>query len=519
MNTDKQMDINKKKSIVNNSDVYDMLKIAQSIQEYDIVFNNLHKEDIAKPLEIMNQIIYGENLKVLIKMPSNSVHLVYLDPPFFSGSNYQVEKKNGKHKQIVKFEDEWNCDENEYILRMYKRLKELHRVLKPNGIICLHCDRHAVDWLKIIMDKIFGLKNYQTRIVWQREQKSFGTKSNMMFPEMTDYILVYSKGKEFTYNIQYTPPKKDFEEKFINTDNDPNGKYIWQSFTGGDTIPSEKSSKLNNESEVKFLMQKKTGAYCYKRYWNDITRGGKFIKGMSAGKPMLNNWIDINRLTKSDYPTQKPEELLERIILSFSNPSNIILDPFCGGGTSIAMAIKHNRNFIGIDQSPVATNMSANRVSQYDTTPKIPTREQTEIDDINLMTPWIFQEWGIDKVHGITTNPNPGKHSGGDGGIDGYVNLPEPKPMDMMFESEKDKNIRKKWHNAPISVEMRTSSESNINDFVGAIKLLNKNIKLGIFIALGYTHTKEKIVRYEDMEILLLTAEDLCKVDKYSFEE
>jgi hypothetical protein len=178
------------------------------------------------------------------------------------------------------------------------------------------------------------------------------------------------------------------------------------------------------------------------------------------------------------------------------------------------MAIKHKRNFIGIDQSPTATTMSANRVSKYDITPIIPTREQTEMDDVNLMTPWIFQEWGIDKVHGITTNPNPGKPSGGDGGIDGYVNIPKPKGFDIHFEEEKDKLIREKWHGIPISVEKRTVSENDVDSFRGAMKRNNK--KLGIFIALGYTHTKEKFVKHDDMEIHLLTAEELCKVDKYN---
>jgi len=516
MKMDKQIDINNKKSVINNGNGYDMLKIAQSIADYDIVYNNLHKEDLVKPLENINQIIYGENLKVLIKIPSNSVHLVYLDPPFFSGSNYQVEVKNGKHKQIVKFEDEWNCDENEYILRMYQRLKELHRILKPDGVICLHCDRHAVDWLKIIMDKIFGLKNYQTRIVWQRTTTAFGAKRNKIFPEMTDYILVYSKGKDYTYNMQYTPHTKEFESKFINPDNDPNGRHAWQRYPEMDSIPSDISLRLNEQSEVKFLKQLSSGKWTYKRYWNDTQQGNKFIKGMGAGKPIMNVWTDIKNLHDSDYPTQKPEALLERIILSFSNPSNMVLDPFCGGGTSVAMAIKHKRNFIGIDQSPTATNMSADRVSQYDISPIIPTREQTEMDDVNLMTPWIFQEWGIDKVWGITTNPNPGKPSGGDDGIDGYVSLPPLKYPDNQFQEKENKILRNKWHGVPISVEKRIVSENDIDSFRGAMKRHNK--KLGIFIAIGYTHTKEKIVKHDDMEVVLLTAEDLCKVDKYNFE-
>lgn len=521
MKTDKQKEINNKTSIISVKDNYDMLKIAQFTADYDIVFENLHKKDAVKPLEIINQIIYGENLKVLIKMPSNSVHLVYLDPPFFSGSDYQVEVKNGKHKQIIKFEDEWDCDKNEYILRMYQRLKELHRVLTPDGIICLHCDHHASHWLKIIMDHIFGEDKFQTEIIYQKMSgSSFGAKSNKIFPIISENILVYSKGKKCTYNKQYIKyNEKELKEsqKYLeNTDNDPNGKYQWQKFLNKDTIPSDKLLKLNNESKIKFLKQIESGAWRYKRYWNDTTIYGRFIEGLGKGKSITNIWTDINRLTYINYPTEKPLELLERIILSFSKVGNVILDPFCGGGTSVEAVIKHKRNFIGIDQSPVATIMSANRVSKYNIDPIIPTREQTEMNDVNLMTPWIFQEWSIDKVHGITTNKNPGKPSGGDGGIDGYVKI--SKPIGFYPEEEKDKLIREKWHNVPISVEKSISDQDCIDSFVGAIKLLNKNIKYGIFISLGYSHTKEKIIKYEDMEILLLTAEDLCRVDKYNFE-
>jgi len=228
----------------------------------------------------LNKIIFGDNLTILKNFPSDSIDLIYLDPPFFTQTNWE---KNGN-----RFSDKFK-DMEEYINFMSLRLKELHRILKPTGSIYLHCDHHASHYLKIEMDKIFN--NYQTTIIWKKSTYIFGERGNRIFPENSDYILVYTKGDKYIYNIQ------------------------------------------DSEDEVS------------------------------------NIWTDISRLTKSKYPTQKPEKLLERIILASSNPGDMVLDPFCGSGTTLVVAKKLGRNYIGIDQSEDSIRLTEERLKNIPNKP------------------------------------------------------------------------------------------------------------------------------------------------------
>ncbi len=222
----------------------------------------------------LNKIYLGNNLPILKDFPSESIDLIYLDPPFFTQQDWT---KNG-----CSFSDKFKNME-EYIDFMSLRLKELHHILKSSGTIYLHCSYHALHYIIIEMNEIF--KNYQTTIIWQRFSGTFGQKSKKIFPEISEYIIVYTKGDKYTYNI------------------------------------------------------------------ND-------------GEKITNIWTDIYRLGKSDYPTQKPEALLERIIKASSNSKDIVLDPFCGSGTTCVVAKKLGRNYIGIDNSEDAVKLSEQRLKE-----------------------------------------------------------------------------------------------------------------------------------------------------------
>ncbi len=221
----------------------------------------------------LNKIYLGNNLEILKEFPSDSVDLIYLDPPFFTQQNWT---KNGNS-----FSDKFKNME-EYINFMSLRLKEMYRILKQSGTIYLHCDYHASHYLRVESDKIFN--KYQTTIIWKKSTYIFGERGTKIFPENSDYIIVYTKTDNYKYNIK-----------------------------------------------------------------DEIT---------------TNIWSDINRLTKSEYPTQKPEKLLERIILASSNPKDIVLDPFCGSGTTCVVAKKLGRNFIGIDNSEDAVKLSEQRLKE-----------------------------------------------------------------------------------------------------------------------------------------------------------
>ena len=303
----------------------------------------------------LNKIIFGDNLTILKEFPSDSIDLVYLDPPFFTQTDWT---KNG-----YKFEDKFESIED-YLNFLRIRLLELHRVLKPTGTIYLHCDYRTHHYFRIEMDKIF--KNYQTTIHWRRFSVPHGCKANKIFPEISEYILVYTKTKEYNYNIQYTPHQEGYINDFKNPDNDPNGIYVWARTMKGTKL-SRNAKELNEKSDIKFLNISSSGKWTYKRYWEDHYEGEKFVKGQKYGKKISNIWTDISKgMTAKEliYPTQKPEKLLERIIKASSNPGDIVLDPFCGSGTICVVAKKLGRNYIGIDQSEDAVKLTEERLDK-----------------------------------------------------------------------------------------------------------------------------------------------------------
>jgi len=249
----------------------------------------------------MNQIIHGDNLSIMQSISPCSVDLIYADPPFFTQRNFK------------QFNDKWG-DLQSYIGWMVPRLKEMYRLLKPTGSIYLHCDWHAVHYLKVEMDRIFGYDNFRNEIIWSY----FGPGSPKMkqFNRKHDTILWYSKGKNWTFN------RNDV------------------------VMPHAESTKKRFEYKNPFP--------------------GK--QGLPAGgKTPEDWWPDIAIVARSKtenlgYPTQKPETLLERIIKASSNEGDIVLDPFCGCGTSCAVAQKLNRQYIGIDNNIEAVNLSKNRL-------------------------------------------------------------------------------------------------------------------------------------------------------------
>ena len=294
-------------------------------------------------------LFFGDNLDILKeKISDESVDLIYLDPPFNSNRAYNILHKNSGEEspsQIEAFNDTWNwntvgveenfknlCENKEnikisdlmiglekvigrngtlaYLSMMTSRLIELKRVLKSTGSIYLHCDPSASHYLKIVMDAIFGEENFRNEIIWS--YKSGGIPKTA-FARKHDIILFYSKTNEYKFNLQ-------MEARDI----------------------SEIKKYSQEDEKGHFGQMKKDGK---KYYFED-------------GHVMRDVWeIPIlNQLSKErlGYPTQKPESLLERIIKASSNEGDIILDPFSGCGTTVAVSERLNRKWIGIDITPIA---------------------------------------------------------------------------------------------------------------------------------------------------------------------
>jgi adenine-specific DNA-methyltransferase len=290
----------------------------------------------------------------LKKIPDGSVDLVYIDPPF----------NTNKHRGD--YDDRFDSTEK-YTDFMIPRLDELHRVLKPDGSIYVHSDLNASTEIRVAMDKIFGKKNLVNMITWKRARpKNFNRVRK--FPNSSDHIFLYAKGKDYTFNPEYKP-LADTTVKLFNK-KDEHGYYRLN------TVGATKGKKL----DLGMGETMPHGGYMYsKEQLLDFHRKGLLV--VSPGKiPMkkyyLNErkgvlvndiWDDITSIRSINddelfYSTQKPEKLLERVILASSNPDDVVLDAFAGSGTTCAVAKKLGRKSICIDVNPKACKIMEDRL-------------------------------------------------------------------------------------------------------------------------------------------------------------
>jgi DNA modification methylase len=353
-----------------------------------------------------NQLFYGDNLEVLRKhIKDESVDLCYIDPPFNSKRNYnQIYNNVGKEDQAQAqaFVDTWTWDDHAnqglaeisenyhgrftrqsvdliagltkvlgkgsllaYLVSMTLRVAEIHRVLKPTGSFYLHCDPSASHYLKIILDAIFCAQggDFLSEISWKRTTAHNDAKQGRkQYGNIRDIILFYAKSNSWIWNWQYSSYSQDYIEKTYKFFEEKTGRrYCLDNLTaakpGGDvsyefygTYPykgrywaysRDKMEQFKIEGRLYFPQN--GGAPRYIRYLDEM-----------PGVPLQNSWEDIPPLTSGakerlGYPTQKPEALLERIIKASSNEGDVILDAYCGCGTTIAVAERLNRTWIGID--------------------------------------------------------------------------------------------------------------------------------------------------------------------------
>ena len=284
----------------------------------------------SKKSNFRNKVLKGNNLKIMKQMESKSIDLIYLDPPFFT------------QKDFGEFTDKWDSFD-QYLIFLGKRLAEMHRILKDNGSLYLHVDPVASHYLKIKLDDIFGRKNFKNEIIWSYKK---WTNNAKRFQKNHDVILYYTKGKEYTFN-------RPFESMSASQINDRRKGYRWNRKKGTD---KEKILCVYDKelAKEKIRIAKKQGIQV--DYVNN-----ERIKGM----PMGTVWdIPYKRATESGkkYPTQKPEKLLEVIIKASSNKGDIVLDPFCGSGTTLVVAKRLSRNYIGMDKNKKAVKLSKRRL-------------------------------------------------------------------------------------------------------------------------------------------------------------
>jgi len=407
-----------------------------------------------------------------------SVDLIYLDPPFFTGKVQRGTKKWQPGAMEVSYEDsrrfwsekademrkkspEWlrhialkRPDFASYLWYMMERLQACHKVLKKTGSIYLHCDYRASHYLKMIMDEIFGVGCFMNEIIWCYPNAG---KSKRAFARKHDNIFWYSKTQDYVFN-----------EKDVH-------------------IPYE---LISPKSVSPFNLTDKDG----RRYRERVAGGKKYIYYLDEGKIPNDWWIDIQPITgrhgwsqKTGYPTQKPESLLERIIKASSNEADLILDPFCGCGTAVIVASKLNRRFIGIDIHPTAFEVIKNRGHELFAQSRYISRD---LDEALAMNPKQFEDWVNEYYR--ATKPHP------DRGVDGITH-----------------------DGIPIQVKTFQIKYDTIDKLLSSSKfhpLVPKPVKTLIFVSqVGFDDSARKrrfeIETAEGIEVQLITPESMLNLE------
>lgn len=404
----------------------------------------------------MNRLYYGDNLDVLRKhVPDQSVDLIYLDPPFNSNRNYNVLFKKTSDAtptaQISAFTDTWTWSQESertyhdltnggapiqvadaieamrrilgesdtlaYLTMMTPRLLELHRVLKPTGSLYLHCDPTASHYLKIILDTIFGPDAYRNELVWNYGGRGAKAKSKQ-FPRNHDIILMYRPDKAAGYTAQFQ--KRTYTTlgaKAMGYRQDAEGRWFKTAPRGDYT--DESIARLDAEGRIHWTNK---GTPRIKYFLEE--EDGKVVNQVMIGDV----WCDIPDAMhmgkeRLGYETQKPLALLERILAASSKPGDVVLDPFCGCGTTLAAAQKMDREWLGIDITYLAIDLIDKRLKDVYGPTVTDTYEivgiPRDVEGARALferNHWDFERWAVTLVHG-----QPNDKQGGDKGVDGVI--------------------------------------------------------------------------------------------------
>ena len=439
------------------------------------------------PVASVNKLYFGDNWDVLRKeVGDHSIDLIYLDPPFNSQARYNVLFKSPRDDivsaQVAAFVDFWSwgpeaetayhqilsgiggsaatfvqalrtalgeSDMMAYLVMMAVRLNELRRVLKPTGAIYLHCDASASHYLKILLDGIFGPQQFRNEVIWQRTS----TKSHAYrrFPSAHDTILSYDGGAEAVWNALYLPHSDEYiASHYSNFDEETGRRYqldnlinpnsnrpnLTYEFLGITKVWRWTRARMQEAYDAGLVVQPSPGR---------VPRLKRYLDEM-PGIPITDVWTDISPLNSQaieriGYPTQKPLALLERIIASSSSPGDIVLDPFCGCGTTVHAAEALGRSWIGIDVSIHAIHVIESRLRDAFGPNSVPKAEGIPADYESAAilannNPFQFQWWAnyLIGVHCLTEIKK-----GADRGIDGELFFPNGpgRPYGRMLTSVK----------------------------------------------------------------------------------
>ena len=436
--------------------------------------------------------LYRADCKIVLeqlKAEGVKVDLIYLDPPFNSNRTYSMIFNHGgvtaqqkayhdmwdftdsTRQLVLDFRDEldkWDLPNSfkafmkawtaileggsasdrkllNYLMYMTQRLVRMHAILKPTGAIYFHCDPTASHYIKVIMDGIFGRKHFRNEVIWDYTFRMMHLKR--IYNRKHDVLLFYAKSPATRITMPTTPWTREevikTRKQKVHVDDDGE-EWIWM--PGG---------KGKSKSRLKKI--------------TDIVDEGKAVSDVWA-MPTLSSSAKERR----GYDTQKPLRLLERIVQASSNPGDLVLDPFCGCGTSVEAAEKHGRKWIGVDISGDAVDEIRDRlaeISVHESQGHYEVREGNPdtMAEYNRLNPYEKQEWLVRKLGGL---PNPKKS--GDRGIDG----------DMKFHMGADKDGNDTWGRMIFSVKTgKQRSPAHVRELRGTMK--NEKAQMGVLVLDG----------------------------------
>ncbi|HEX2087188.1 MAG TPA: DNA methyltransferase [Solirubrobacteraceae bacterium] len=380
----------------------------------------------------------GDNLHLLGQFPAECIDMIYLDPPFFTNREHEVIW--GDEAEIRAFDDRWEGGIQVYLDWMERRLRQMHRILRDTGSLYLHCDPTAGHYLKVMLDDIFGSTNrFRSEVVWKRTSAHSGARR---YGPVHDTIFFYTKSDEYTWNQQYQPlPQETIDAWYNNVEPETGRRFNRADLTAKGTRKGPSGQPWRGIDPTT-----KGRHWAIPGFVKDIVEGKDTLEALDAldeagrlfwpkregGMPMVKRYIEESRgvpaqdvithisplknvtTEREGYPTQKPEALLEVFIRASTKPGDVVLDPFCGCGTTVAVAHRLQREWIGIDISPQAVEIMKRRVSKLGAAPVTYGLPET-VDDLRRLDGRQFQRWLIGRV---LAEPSPTESH--DMGIDGY---------------------------------------------------------------------------------------------------
>jgi adenine-specific DNA-methyltransferase len=370
-----------------------------------------------------NKLIWGDNKLILSSLKNGPIReeiekqggikLIYIDPPFDVGADFSMDieigddtftKRPGVLEELA-YRDTWGKGADSFIAMIYERLVLMRDLLAEDGSIYVHCDWRVNGYIRLVLDEVFTSKNFINEVVWQRGNPRVNSSKHLS--HNTDTIFSYSKGNKYDMNIQYTELPKEYYDKYYSKIDERTGKrfmpsplighvgtnkeYEWRGFIRPWRYPYHRLEELDSKGLI-YYPERGDGVPRFKRFMED-----------SEGRAVQSLWADISSvnsqaLEDTHYPTQKPESLLDRIIKTSSNEGDLVADFFCGSGTTLAVAEKLGRKWIGSDLGKFAIHTTRKRLIGVQRQLKTDGRDYRAFEILNLGK--------YERVHYIGVNVN-----------------------------------------------------------------------------------------------------------------